>query len=187
MVRALFSLVQLYFHSSLTALKEIPFSKQESVKKQEKVKSSESKKEEASSTDENDEDGIYWIFQQEESEEDQKGKSQKKEVKDEPVCSLAFDILLRIVFKIEEALFLQCKSYEQEVSPINRNYSSFSRLFSFLNLSFPTAIPIEKLLDMGIYLKSSYLNEFYYYQCHDFPTEDWSKNRHLQKCSHSQF
>lgn len=60
------------------------------------------------------------------------------------------------------------------MNTISRNYSSFTRLFSFMNLTFPTAVSIEKLLDMGLFLNSNFYNEFNHFRNYDYPTEDYT-------------
>lgn len=44
-----------------------------------------------------------------------------------------------------------------------------------MKLNFPLSIPIESLLDYGVFIRSSYVNEFYNYAEPDFSYEDLSR------------
>ncbi len=97
-----------------------------------------------------------------------------------------FDTILSVLFRIEESLYLQSNSYRKEAKSVSRGNTSFNRLFSFLNSKGSIKYDIEKLLDFGLYVNSSFMNEFMHYKYQnqpfeDFTSEDYSEEDYLEK------
>lgn len=74
-----------------------------------------------------------------------------------------FDATLSILFKLEEALYLQSQDYRNIAVMGSRNHSAFSRLFTYVRIANPS-IDIQTLVDFGLYVNSAFLNEFKHYQ-----------------------
>ena len=95
-----------------------------------------------------------------------------------------FDAYLYCIFKIEESLFLQSTHYRRSTSANNRGHTSFGRLFSYMNshLKFPQ---IQKLIDFGIYINSTFLKEFKHYKHERYAYNDFNDQNVAELLVHS--
>lgn len=84
-----------------------------------------------------------------------------------------FDKFLRVLFKMEEALFLQSSVYRKQHLTTTRSHTAFGRLFSFISSTL-TISQISRLVDFGIYINSSFLGQFKHYKYEKYFFNDFN-------------
>lgn len=130
--------------------------------------------------DEEEGDGLLHLF--EESPEPNRMKLRKSSLKLQvqhlfknnfDIFPSEFDGLLKTVYKLEEALYLQDSEYRNKFNQISRSHSAYNRIFSYIYSSLPMQ-QIEQLADSGLFINSFFLQEFKHFKFEEYAFNDFN-------------
>lgn len=74
-----------------------------------------------------------------------------------------FDALMAVLFKVEEALFLQSDDYRKAAWTVGRSHTALGRIFSFVGSTLPLH-QVKRLADFGLYINSAFAGHFRNFQ-----------------------